>query len=49
MNRFTPDSLGTAADYFQQAIEKDPNYAPAYIRLASCFQILGDMTAIPQK
>jgi TolB-like protein/Tfp pilus assembly protein PilF len=49
LNRFTPDSLRKAANYFQQAIEKDPNYPPAYIRLASCYQILGDMTAIPQK
>jgi TolB-like protein/DNA-binding winged helix-turn-helix (wHTH) protein/Tfp pilus assembly protein PilF len=49
LNRFTPDSLRKAADYFQQAIEKDPNYPPAYIRLASCYQILGDMTAIPPK
>jgi TolB-like protein/DNA-binding winged helix-turn-helix (wHTH) protein/Tfp pilus assembly protein PilF len=49
LNRFTPDSLRNAADYFQQAIEKDPNYPPAYIRLASCYQILGDMTALPQK
>ncbi len=49
LNRFTPDSLRKAADYFQQAIEKDPNYPPAYIRLASCYQLLGDKGAIPQK
>ena len=49
LNRFTPDSLRKAADYFQQAIEKDPNYPPAYIRLASCYQLLADTGAISPK
>ncbi len=49
LNRFTPDSIRKAADYFQQAIEKDPNYAPAYSKLAGCYQILAGMGAIPKK
>jgi Tfp pilus assembly protein PilF len=49
LNRFTPDSLRKAANYFQQAIEKDPNYPPAYIRLASCYQLLADTGALPPK
>ena len=49
MNRGTPDSLRKAADYFQQAIEKDPNYPAAYSELAACYQILGEMGAIPPK
>jgi TolB-like protein/DNA-binding winged helix-turn-helix (wHTH) protein len=40
LNRETPDSLRTAIGYFQQTIEKDPNYAPAYVKLSSCIQIL---------
>src|SRR4030095_13583254 len=43
------DSLRKAADYFQQAIERDPNYPPSYIRLASCYQLLADRGAIPPK
>ncbi len=49
LNRFTPYSIRKAADYFQQAIEKDPNYAPAYSKLAGCYQILAGMGAIPKK
>jgi TolB-like protein/DNA-binding winged helix-turn-helix (wHTH) protein/Tfp pilus assembly protein PilF len=49
LNRFRPDSIRKAADYFQEAIEKDPNYAPAYSKLAGCYQILAGMGAIPKK
>jgi TolB-like protein/DNA-binding winged helix-turn-helix (wHTH) protein/Tfp pilus assembly protein PilF len=49
LNRFTPDSIRKAVDYFQQAIDKDPNYAPAYSKLAGCYQILGNMGTIPNK
>src|SRR6266851_1377424 len=49
LNRFTPDSIRKAADYFQQAIEKDPNYAPAYTKLAGCYQILSNMGTIPKR
>jgi len=49
LNRATPDSLHKAADYFRQAIEKDPSYPPAYIELAAVYQILGEMGAIPPK
>lgn len=49
LNRFTADSINKAADYFQQAIEKDPNYAPAFVKLAGCYQILANMNVIPKK
>ena len=49
LNRFTPDSVRKAVDYFQQAIDKDPNYAPAYSKLAGCYQILGNMGTISKK
>jgi TolB-like protein/Flp pilus assembly protein TadD len=32
-NRLTGSSITQAADYFKQSIEKDPNYAPAYVGL----------------
>ena len=49
LNRATPDSLRTAVGYFQQAIEKDPNYAPAYTKLSGCIQILAAMGGTPRK
>jgi TolB-like protein/DNA-binding winged helix-turn-helix (wHTH) protein len=49
LNRFTPDSIRKAVDYFQQAIDEDPNYAPAYSKFAGCYEILGNMGAIPKK
>jgi len=38
MNRRTGESLKQAAELFKQAIEKDPNYAPAYVGLGSTLQ-----------
>jgi TolB-like protein/Tfp pilus assembly protein PilF/class 3 adenylate cyclase len=39
-NRRTGENLKKAADYFQQAIEKDPKYALAYSGLADCHVLL---------
>jgi TolB-like protein/Tfp pilus assembly protein PilF len=39
-NRRTGENLKKAADYFQQAIGKDPNYALAYSGLADCHVLL---------
>ena len=39
-NKRTGDDAKKAVDYFQQAIEKDPNYAPAYSGLADAYQLL---------
>ena len=41
-NKRTADSLKMAKDYFDQAIAKDPNYAPAYSGLADTYALLGD-------
>jgi TolB-like protein/DNA-binding winged helix-turn-helix (wHTH) protein/Flp pilus assembly protein TadD len=49
LNRATPDSVRTAADYFQQAIDKDPNYVPAYTKAAGCYQILAAMGSMSNK
>jgi TolB-like protein/DNA-binding winged helix-turn-helix (wHTH) protein/Tfp pilus assembly protein PilF len=41
-NKRTADGLKKAVDYFDQAIAKDPNYAPAYSGLADTYALLGD-------
>jgi TolB-like protein/Tfp pilus assembly protein PilF/predicted Ser/Thr protein kinase len=43
----TPDSLEKAKDYFNQSIEKDPNYAMAYVGLADYYSVVGDYSPIP--
>jgi len=45
----TPDGLNKAKDYFQQAIEKDPNYALAYVGLAEYYGVLPEYTYTPAK
>jgi DNA-binding winged helix-turn-helix (wHTH) protein/TolB-like protein len=39
-NKRTEDGLHQGIDYFQQAIQTDPNYAPAYAGLADCYNML---------
>lgn len=39
-NRRTEDGLMKAIDYFQQAISKEPDYAPAYSGLADSYNLL---------
>lgn len=41
-NKRTANGLKTAAAYFEQAIEQDPNYAPAYTGLADSYALMGD-------
>jgi eukaryotic-like serine/threonine-protein kinase len=43
----TPEGLSKAKDYFQQAMEKDSNYALAYVGLAEYYSALPDYTSIP--
>ena len=40
-NRRTEEGLNKAIDYFQQAIDKDTNYASAYAGLADAYGLLG--------
>jgi serine/threonine protein kinase len=40
----TPESLAKAKDYFQQAIDKDPNYVLAYVGMAEYYYVLPDYT-----
>ena len=41
-NKRTADGMKKAIDYFNQAIEKDPNYAPAYAGLTDSYALAGD-------
>ena len=43
----TPDSLNKAVDSFTQAIVHDPSYAPAYVGLADCYNLLREYTVMP--
>lgn len=42
-NMRTPDDLNRGLEYFQQAIELDPVYAPAYAGVADCYSNMGYM------
>jgi eukaryotic-like serine/threonine-protein kinase len=43
----TPESLEKSKDYFNQAIDKDPNYALAYVGLANYYSVVPDYSPIP--
>jgi eukaryotic-like serine/threonine-protein kinase len=43
----TPESLDKSRDYFNQAIEKDPNYALAYAGLADYYDVVPDYAPVP--
>jgi TolB-like protein/DNA-binding winged helix-turn-helix (wHTH) protein/Tfp pilus assembly protein PilF len=40
-NKRSQEGLTKAIDYFQLAVEQDPNYALAYAGLADCYSIIG--------
>jgi TolB-like protein/Tfp pilus assembly protein PilF len=46
-NKRTNDALFKAIDYFQQAIEKDADFALAYAGVADCYNILGFYSLLP--
>jgi tetratricopeptide (TPR) repeat protein len=43
----TPEDLNKAVDFFTQAIVHDPGYAPAYVGLADCYNLLREFAAMP--
>ncbi len=45
----TPETLEQAKDYFNQAIEKDPGYAMAYVGLADYYVAVPDYSPIPER
>jgi tetratricopeptide (TPR) repeat protein len=46
-NKLSDKGFTKAVEYFQQAIEKDPTYAPAYVGLADCYWKLADFGFLP--
>jgi serine/threonine protein kinase/tetratricopeptide (TPR) repeat protein len=44
----TPESLEKSKDYFNQAIQRDPNYAMAYVGLADYYNVVSDYSPIPE-
>ena len=47
-NKRTDEGFMKAAEYFQQAVELDANYAPAYAGLADCY-LFGQPATLPPK
>jgi serine/threonine-protein kinase len=46
-NKRTADGLQKAIEEFQQAIERDPNYALGYVGLADCYLIMQEYAGLP--
>lgn len=46
-NRWTEEGLKKAAEYFREAVQKDPNYALAYAGLADTYTLLGQAGYLP--
>jgi hypothetical protein len=49
LNRLTDEGFLKGREYFQQAIDKDPNYALAYVGLADSYNMLSGWNALPPK
>jgi TolB-like protein/DNA-binding winged helix-turn-helix (wHTH) protein/Tfp pilus assembly protein PilF len=47
-NKRTKDGFQQAADYFQQSIASDPNYARAYAGLADTYALMSSWSFVPQ-
>ena len=41
---YAADTVRKSIDYFQQAIQRDPNYAPAYAGMAGAYIVRGDLS-----
>ena len=48
-NKRTPGDLTTAMSYFRQAIDKDPNYAMAYVGVADTYGVASDFGGDPNE
>jgi TolB-like protein/DNA-binding winged helix-turn-helix (wHTH) protein len=49
LDKLQPDSVQKAAEYFQEAIAKSPEYVAAYNKLAGSYGILGNMGVLPKE
>lgn len=45
----TPDTLEHALKYFQSAIQRDPNYAPAYAGLSQTYNLIREYSTMPEE
>lgn len=48
-HQWTPEGWKRSCEYFRQATENDPSYAPAYAALANCYRMLVGYNALPAK
>ncbi|MCL4523788.1 MAG: tetratricopeptide repeat protein [Acidobacteria bacterium] len=48
-NKRTPDGLKQATDYYQQALDLDPNYARAWAGLATVYALLDEYQVLPAR
>jgi TolB-like protein/DNA-binding winged helix-turn-helix (wHTH) protein/Flp pilus assembly protein TadD len=48
-NKRTEAGLRKSLGYFQQAVDRDPGYAPAYLGLADAYNLLGGYSLVPSK
>ncbi len=46
-NKRTADGIKKAIDQFQQAIDRDPNYALGYVGLTDCYALLEEYAGVP--
>ena len=46
-NKRTADGITKAIDQFQQAIDRDPNYALGYVGLVDCYGLLEEYAGVP--
>lgn len=46
-NKRTPESLNQAVHAFTQAVVRDSKYAPAYVGLADCYNLLREFATMP--
>jgi serine/threonine protein kinase/tetratricopeptide (TPR) repeat protein len=47
-NKFTEEGLKTAIEYCKRALNRDANYALAYVGLAQCYVLLGNLYVGPR-
>jgi len=48
-NKRTEEGFNRAIEYFNQAVDKDPNYAPAYAGLADSYILMAEYHFLPSK
>jgi len=44
----TSESLEKSKEYFNQAVQRDPNYAQAYVGLADYYNVVADYSPVPE-